>query len=205
MCIRDREDIAQLAAAGTSSVLPVPRTRKTSAAFAYSLGNFKLEAGVLMAGTDRLGRQYFAVRKAPAGEPSYLESGYYLLEDRIELIDTLGGKATLTYTGGWLNAYATAGYRGLVNDAGTNQRQNFVGWGLRESGQGNHYGVVTGAVVSKWDFSLGPNFLYQRPLEGPLPLIPDHFDIATGRYYPCLLYTSPSPRDATLSRMPSSA
>ena len=26
-----------------------------------------------------------------------------------------------------------------------------------------------------------------------------------GRYVPCLLYTSPSPRDATLSRMPSSA
>ena len=25
------------------------------------------------------------------------------------------------------------------------------------------------------------------------------------RLYPCLLYTSPSPRDATLSRMPSSA
>ena len=25
------------------------------------------------------------------------------------------------------------------------------------------------------------------------------------RYSPCLLYTSPSPRDATLSRMPSSA
>ena len=24
-------------------------------------------------------------------------------------------------------------------------------------------------------------------------------------FYPCLLYTSPSPRDATLSRMPSSA
>ena len=30
--------------------------------------------------------------------------------------------------------------------------------------------------------------------------------LETGRYsYPCLLYTSPSPRDATLSRMPSSA
>ena len=26
-----------------------------------------------------------------------------------------------------------------------------------------------------------------------------------GKYHPCLLYTSPSPRDATLSRMPSSA
>ena len=28
---------------------------------------------------------------------------------------------------------------------------------------------------------------------------------ADGNYYGCLLYTSPSPRDATLSRMPSSA
>ena len=26
-----------------------------------------------------------------------------------------------------------------------------------------------------------------------------------GKFQPCLLYTSPSPRDATLSRMPSSA
>ena len=30
-------------------------------------------------------------------------------------------------------------------------------------------------------------------------------EIALGQNYPCLLYTSPSPRDATLSRMPSSA
>ena len=29
--------------------------------------------------------------------------------------------------------------------------------------------------------------------------------IAAGKYQDCLLYTSPSPRDATLSRMPSSA
>ena len=33
--------------------------------------------------------------------------------------------------------------------------------------------------------------------------IPDHFNVV--RYHSCLLYTSPSPRDATLSRMPSSA
>ena len=29
--------------------------------------------------------------------------------------------------------------------------------------------------------------------------------ILSGAHQPCLLYTSPSPRDATLSRMPSSA
>ena len=39
---------------------------------------------------------------------------------------------------------------------------------------------------------------------------PDHMAITTGRasrylFHVCLLYTSPSPRDATLSRMPSSA
>ena len=33
----------------------------------------------------------------------------------------------------------------------------------------------------------------------------DDFPIAAGLILSCLLYTSPSPRDATLSRMPSSA
>ena len=33
----------------------------------------------------------------------------------------------------------------------------------------------------------------------------DIFNTVTGDYWDCLLYTSPSPRDATLSRMPSSA
>ena len=32
-----------------------------------------------------------------------------------------------------------------------------------------------------------------------------HLVLVNGRYCDCLLYTSPSPRDATLSRMPSSA
>ena len=60
-------------------------------------------------------------------------------------------------------------------------------------------GLTIGA--SNWDQPLGfvgKNFSY-RP----------YFDAAlkgrAGRFYGCLLYTSPSPRDATLSRMPSSA
>ena len=37
-------------------------------------------------------------------------------------------------------------------------------------------------------------------------LKPEYTDPETGyRYYSCLLYTSPSPRDGLLSRMPSSA
>ena len=37
----------------------------------------------------------------------------------------------------------------------------------------------------------------------PDPLLPEHTNIA--KDYVCLLYTSPSPRDGLLSRMPSSA
>ena len=42
---------------------------------------------------------------------------------------------------------------------------------------------------------------------GPLGFQPDVFDSPPGTegYSPCLLYTSPSPRDGLLSRMPSSA
>ena len=43
--------------------------------------------------------------------------------------------------------------------------------------------------------------LVQENLAGELPL--DHF--VSARYKGCLLYTSPSPRDGLLSRMPSSA
>ena len=38
-----------------------------------------------------------------------------------------------------------------------------------------------------------------------LGMLPAHSDVVPGSAYVCLLYTSPSPRDATLSRMPSSA
>ncbi len=179
-----QEDIAQLASAGTSSVLPVPKTRKSALYLSYKYGNFLLELGGVMAGTDRLDRQYFAVRDAE-GQPSYLDSGYFLLQDRIDLLDTLGGKLRLTYTGGLLNFYLQGGYRGLVADAGPNQNPNFVGWGLTESGQGNHYGGLAGALINLGGaWQLGPNFLYQKPLEGPLPLIADFFDPATGNFFP---------------------
>ena len=53
----------------------------------------------------------------------------------------------------------------------------------------------------------------KRPVDlGPYPLEKHKRDrsiieieVASGAIEPCLLYTSPSPRDATLSRMPSSA
>ena len=43
------------------------------------------------------------------------------------------------------------------------------------------------------------HFLFKKQKESGL------YNIGTGNARTCLLYTSPSPRDATLSRMPSSA
>ena len=38
-----------------------------------------------------------------------------------------------------------------------------------------------------------------------LPILPEHWQMVVGKDKNCLLYTSPSPRDSTSSRMPSSA
>ena len=46
---------------------------------------------------------------------------------------------------------------------------------------------------------------FTRHYTGSLACVPSRPTIFTGQYPDCLLYTSPSPRDATLSRMPSSA
>ena len=45
----------------------------------------------------------------------------------------------------------------------------------------------------------------KMPLARPLPLTVEVSGVSNDVIYGCLLYTSPSPRDATLSRMPSSA
>ena len=182
--VMHQEDVAQRANAPTSSVIPLPRTRKTSLYLGYTLGRFTLEVGGLMAGTDRLGRRFTAVREAE-GDGGYLGSGFDVLDDEIEWADTLGTKAKLTYSHNNLNLYLQGSYRGLVADGGgADPTITFTGWSLRDSGQGNNYHMLVGGAYNIGPFQIAPNFLFQRPLEGPLPVIPDLFDAQTGRYFP---------------------
>ena len=42
---------------------------------------------------------------------------------------------------------------------------------------------LSGALLTFGSFQVAPNLLYQRPIVGPTPAIPDQFDPATGMYY----------------------
>ncbi|MFO0746579.1 MAG: hypothetical protein U1F43_13045 [Myxococcota bacterium] len=176
------EDIARQTAAVTSSVVPEPVNRRTSLAAETQLGPVKLELAGLMSGSTRVGRAYYDAE--PTSGPSYAGSGYLVTRDHIALADTLGARLKLSGSAGGVHVYALGGYRGLVSDGGGDATVTFTGWSLKESGRGNHWAVSGGAAIQLGDFQLGPNFLYQVPLVGPMPTIAERFDVASDTYFP---------------------
>ena len=64
----------------------------------------------------------------------------------------------------------------------------------------NGYAIATGSGNGWYTYSGPPTFLI-TPTPGKILV----FRTADGKYANCLLYTSPSPRDLSTSRMPSSA
>ena len=175
------EDLADRAGAPTSSFIPQPLIRRSSLYLAYRHDRFTLHAGALMSGSNREGRRFTSVRTADG--PGYLGTEYDVFDDVVRVSDALGGRVRLMYAGDRINFYAQGGYRGLVADTGPDYAITFTGWSLKESAQGNHFHVATGATLALGDFQIAPNVLYQKPLEGPLPNIPDLFDPSSGQIY----------------------
>jgi hypothetical protein len=62
---------------------------------------------------------------------------------------------------------------------------------MKSSGRGNHMSGLGGVLLTFGELQVAPNLLWQRPIVGPTPAIPDRFDPATGTYYPGV-----SPRNA---------
>jgi hypothetical protein len=184
-----QEDISQRSSNDlASSAIPQPQTRKTTLFLEYTRGKLKFELGGIMAGTRRIGRPYQIADRTSG--PGYLESGYNIREDEIRFEDTLGMRGKITLNLAPFFWYVQGGYRGLVSDASVDQTMTITGWSLKESGQGNHWAVSTGAAYYLGDFMLAPNILAQQPLEDPLsrnsgqPITGDFFDPDTGVYYP---------------------
>jgi beta-galactosidase len=175
-----QEEVASQQAADSSLAIPEQAIRRSTVHLQLRRGGLGLDIGGIFAGSNKIGQEFVSVTEA-SGE-SYGDSGYHVLTDEIILADTLGGKAKFTLQAGPVSWYVQGSYKGLVADGGPDQTQTFTGWTLKESGRGNHYGGLSGVAVNLGSFQLAPNFLYQKPIVGPLPVISDAFDAETGWY-----------------------
>jgi len=150
------EDLTQRTATQTSAAIPQPKTRRFTAHINRKFDKLGVDLGGIWAGQPLEGREYQVVR----------DNQVYI--NQIETKDNLGGKIKLTYTGGQFNAYAQAAAQGLVASGGADLTQTFTGWRLKDSGSGNQYNFLTGVTYAVGKLQIAPNFLWQKPLEGPI-------------------------------------
>ena len=159
------EDLTQRTGLQSSFAVPMPKTRRAALSISRKYENFGMTIGGLWGGQPLNGREFQLMRE---GE---------VFQDVIKSKDNFGAKVKLTYAGGPIQWYGLASYMGLVANGGVDQTQTFAGWRLKDVGSGNMYNVLSGFTVNVGKFQIAPNFLYQKPIEGPIP-----FDVlAPGR------------------------
>ena len=156
------EDIQQRTNTQSSFAIPQPKTRRVTLAASRDFGDLGVEVGGIWAGQPLNGRNFQLVRKQPDGS-------YHVYEGQIKPSDDWGGKIKLTYTGGIFNWYAQSAVMGLVANGGPDQTLTFTGWRLKDSGSGNQYNFLSGFTYSIGKLQIAPNFLWQQPIEGPIP------------------------------------
>lgn len=156
------EDIERQGLTGSSFAIPQPKTRRVTLAAGRDFGNFGVELGAIWAGQPLNGREFQLVREQPDGS-------YNVYVDEIKPEDNWGGKIKLTYTKGLFNWYAQSALMGLVANGGADQTMTFTGWRLKDSGSGNQYNVLSGFTYNIGNIQVAPNFLWQKPIEGPIP------------------------------------
>lgn len=154
------EDIDQQGATESSFAIPQPKTRRLTLHMNRKFGKFGVDLGGIWAGQPLNGRDYQVSR----GE----EGDEEVFRNQIEGKDNWGGKIKLTYTGGKFNWYGQAAAMGLVANGGADLTKTFTGWRLKDSGSGNQYNFLSGITVNVGKFQIAPNFLWQKPLEGPM-------------------------------------
>ncbi|NUY80438.1 glycosidase [Flavobacterium sp. MAH-1] len=154
------EDLEQHTNTESSFAIPQPKTRRFTLHVNRKFGKFGIDLGGIWAGSPLNGREYQFVRGSGAGEQVF--------QSEIESKDNWGGKAKFTFTGGKFNWYGQTAAMGLVANGGADYTQTFTGWRLKDSGSGNQYNFLTGLTYTIGKLQIAPNFLYQKPLEGPI-------------------------------------
>lgn len=154
-------DFTQRKETTTSYVIPLPQNMRASVMVGYNLWRFNIEVGGLWSGYPLVGREFQATTEYSPDATVYT--------DRVKTSDTFGGKVKITYSGGAFNAYAQAAYMGLVASGGADYTRTLTGWTLKDCGSGNQSNVLFGFTYQAGPFQIAPNFLYQKPLVGPMP------------------------------------
>ncbi len=157
-----QEDLAAAGSAAASSfAIPLPPTRKATLHLAATSGGATFEVGGIWSGSTKEGHPFQVVR----GEPG----SYEVLADEIKPSDALGAKAKISLTRGRLNWYLQGAAMGLVADGGFTQIQTYTGWTLKDTGSGNQRNLITGFTFLAGNWQIAPNFLWRKPLIGPVP------------------------------------
>jgi hypothetical protein len=155
------EDIEQRGATESSFAIPMPKTRRATLALETEVGPLGVQLGGIWGGQPLNGRSFQRAQM--------VDDKMTIYDDEVRPEDNWGGKIKLTYSRGPLNWYGSAAAQGLVANGGADLTQTFTGWRLKDSGSGNQYNVLSGFTVNVGDFQFGPNFLWQRPIVGPMP------------------------------------
>jgi hypothetical protein len=151
------EDITQRSGLQSSFAVPMPKTRRAALSVSRRFEKFGIDIGGLWGGQPLNGRNFQLMRDGKA------------FQDQITTTDNFGGKVKLTYASGILQWYGLASYMGLVANGGVDQTRTFTGWRLKDIGSGNMINMLSGFTVNVGKLQIAPNFLYQKPIEGPIP------------------------------------
>ncbi len=152
-----QEDLDKLQSTVSSYALPTPKTRKATLYVKRKLGPLGVELGGIWSGQPRVGETF----------QMYEDGKVY--QDQIYSKDTWGGKAKMTLMAGPVNWYVQGAAMGLVAEAGPDYTKTFTGWRLKDSGSGNQLNFLTGFAISMGNLQIAPNFLWQKPIVGPVP------------------------------------
>ncbi|HMQ60175.1 MAG TPA: glycoside hydrolase family 2 TIM barrel-domain containing protein [Flavilitoribacter sp.] len=156
------EDLDRQAPAVSSFAVPIPPTRRATLHLKRELGKAGIEIGGIWANQNRIGETFqIAVQTS--------DGGYKIYQDETKMKDTWGGKIKLTYSSGPFNWYAQGAAMGIIAQGGADYTKTFTGWRLKDSGSGNQYNFLTGFTIGVGNLQIAPNFLWQKPIEDPIP------------------------------------
>ncbi len=157
-----QKDLTAQSNVTSSNAIPVPPTQTATVDIASNYGPVAYEIGGIWSGNNKVDQSFqLADRNA--------DGSYRILRDFVRTGDTFGAKAKLSGGfGRWL-WYTQGAVMGLVANGGPTATTTYTGWNLKDSGSGNQSNVLAGVAVNVGNLQIAPNFLYQKPIVGPVP------------------------------------